>query len=151
VSNGTRRSGRHAPVMHRFNSMLSPMFKSAAPLGLYAATLCAAAQAPSAATLDLSLKTMNRALAGCRESYTQVYPGSQEPFIKPIVGADNYDKDLKSLDHAEAFTSFMLAHPDKVSGKMLVAVLSTSDDFSVGVGSTRSEVLRHNHRRADNA
>jgi hypothetical protein len=26
---------------------------------------------------------------------------------------------------------------------MLVAILSTSDDFSVGVGSTRSEVLRH--------
>jgi hypothetical protein len=40
------------------------------------------------------------------------------------VGAENYYKDLKSLDHAETFTSFLIAHPDKVSGKVLVAVLS---------------------------
>lgn len=100
------------------------MFKIVAPIaGLYVATLWAAAQAPSAATLSLSLKTMNKALAGCRESYTRVYPGLKEPLLKPIVGADNYDKDLKNLDHAEAFTSFLITHPDKMSGKMLVAVV----------------------------
>jgi hypothetical protein len=110
---------------------------------LCTASLCASAQAPSTATLSLSLKTMSKALAGCRESYTRIYPGMKEPFLKPIVGADNYNKDMLSLGHAEAFTSFLIAHPDKLSGKMLVAILSSSDDFSVGVGSTRSEVFRH--------
>jgi hypothetical protein len=90
------------------------MFKIVAPLvGFYAAMLCAVAQAPSAATLSLSIKTMNKALAGCREPYARVYPGSKEPLLKPIVGADNYDKDLKSLGHAAAYTTFMLAHPKR--------------------------------------
>jgi hypothetical protein len=103
----------------------------------------ASPQAPPAATLNLSLKTMSKALAGCRESYARVYAGTIGPFLRPIVGADNFDKDMLSLGHAEAYTSFLIAHPDKVSGKMLVALLSTSDDFSIGVGSTRAEVLRH--------
>lgn len=103
----------------------------------------ASAQAPPAATLNLSLKTMNKALVGCRESYIRVYSGTNRPFLLPIVGADNYNKDMLSLGHAEAFTSFLIAHPDKVSGKMLVTILLSADDFSVGVGSTRSEVLRH--------
>jgi hypothetical protein len=110
---------------------------------LCATCLCASAQAPSTATLSLSLKTIGKALAGCRESYTHVYPGTKGPFLRPIVGADNYDKDLVSLGHAETFTSFVIAHPDKTSGRVLVAILSSSDDFSIGVGSTRSEVLRH--------
>jgi hypothetical protein len=110
-----------------------------------AATACtyASAQAPSAATLNLSFKAMNRALAGCHESYTRIYAGDDGPLLKPIVGTDNYNKDLLSLEHAEDFTRYLIAHPDKVSGKLLVAILSSADDFSVGVGSTRAEVLRH--------
>jgi hypothetical protein len=39
---------------------------------LIAVSVPLAAQAPSTETLALSLKTMNKALSGCRESYTQV-------------------------------------------------------------------------------
>ena len=46
-----------------------------------------------------------------------------------------------SLEKAEKFSKFLIEHPDQIKGGMLVAILSTSDDFSVGVGSTRSEVL----------
>ena len=92
--------------------------------------------------LEPLAKDHEQSLGGMLESYTRVYPGTKGPFLKPIVGTDNYNKDMMSLGRAEAFTSFLLAHPDKLSGKMLVAILSTSDDFSVGVGSTRSEVLR---------
>jgi hypothetical protein len=130
----SRLRGWYAPCMLRPPHML---------VALCSVCLCASAQAPSTATMNLSLKTMSKALAGCRESYTRVYPGTNEPFLRRIVGEDNYNKDMLSLGHAEAFTSFLIAHPDKLSGKMLVAILSTSDDFSVGVGSTRSEVLRH--------
>lgn len=49
---------------------------------------------------------------------------------------------MKSLDRAESLTNFLVAHPDQITGKALVAILSTSDDFSVGVGSTQSEILR---------
>jgi len=44
-------------------------------------------------------------------------------------------------NHAEKITNFLVAHPDKTSGKALVAILSTADDFSVGVGSTRAAIL----------
>ena len=86
-------------------------------------------------------------LYGGRPRYQRILytclPRYKGPFLKPIVGTDNYNRDMMSLGRAEAFTTFLLAHPDKLSAKMLVAILSTSDDFSVCVGSTRSEVLRH--------
>jgi hypothetical protein len=47
-----------------------------------------------------------KALAGCHESYTRVYGG---PILKPIVGTDNYNKDVLSLGHAEAYISFLIA------------------------------------------
>jgi hypothetical protein len=86
---------------------------------------------------------MSKALAGCRESYTRVYPGDNEPFLKPIVEADNYDKQVAVLGSAEKATNFLIAHPEKITGMILIAVLSSTDDFSVGVGSTKAEVIRH--------
>jgi hypothetical protein len=103
----------------------------------------ALAQTPSADTMRLSVRTMSKALAGCRESYTRVYSGDSEPLLMAIVGTDNYEKDLTSLERAQNFANVLIAHPDKLSGKLLVAILSTSDDFSIGVGSTRAEALRH--------
>jgi hypothetical protein len=61
--------------------------------------------------------------------------------LKLVVGAGGYDKDMMSLGRAEKFTKFLIEHPDQIKGGMLVAILSTSDDFSVGVGSTRAEIL----------
>jgi hypothetical protein len=58
-----------------------------------------------------------------------------------VVGKDNYEKDLVSLGHAEKITNFLIVHPNRTSGKALVLILSTSDDFSVGVGSTRAAIL----------
>jgi hypothetical protein len=104
-------------------------------------SLSANAQFPSSDTLALSLRTMSKALAGCREVYTRVERGTTEPLMTHVVGKDNYDKDLESLGHAEKITNFLIAHPDKTSGKTLVAILSTADDFSVGVGSTRAAIL----------
>jgi hypothetical protein len=100
-----------------------------------------AAQAPSTETLLLSLKTMNKAFAGCRETYMRPKEGSAEPLLKEVIGAENYGKDIASLDHAEKITTFLVAHPSQISGKALVLILSTSDDFSVGVGSTRASIL----------
>src|ERR1017187_6207701 len=101
-----------------------------------------AAQAPSIDTLALSLKTMRKALSGCRESYTRVQPGASAPLVKLAIGADAYDKDLKSLDEAKKFSDSLVANPSRITGQALVAVLSTSDDFSVGVGSAQSDILR---------
>jgi hypothetical protein len=84
---------------------------------------------------------MSKALAGCREVYTRVDRGTAEPLMMHVVGKDNYEKDLVSLGHAEKITNFLIAHPDKTTGKALVLILSTSDDFSVGVGSTRAAIL----------
>jgi hypothetical protein len=108
---------------------------------LLAATLSSSAQAPSKDTIVLSLKTMNKALSGCRMTYAQRKENSTEPLLRNIIGSENYDKDLMSLGHAEKITSFLIAHPDQISGKSLVMILSTSDDFSVGVGSTRAAIL----------
>lgn len=101
-----------------------------------------AAQAPSTETLALSLKTISKALSGCRESYTMVQPGTSAPLVKLVIGAEPYDKDLKSLDEATKFTDFLVANPSHITGQALVGVLSTSDDLSVGVGSTQSDILR---------
>ncbi len=106
-----------------------------------AATLPAFAQVPSKETLILSLKTMNKALSGCRTTYTQPTDNSTQPLLRTIIGPENYDKDLMSLGHAEKLTSFFIAHPEQITGKSLVMILSTSDDFSVGVGSTRAAIL----------
>ena len=100
------------------------------------------AQPPSTETIILSLKTMNKSLAGCRESYKLVATGTSAPLIKLVIGADSYNKDLESLDGAEEFVSLLIEHPNRITGKGLVAVLSTSDDFSIGVGSAESEILR---------
>lgn len=108
---------------------------------LLTCSLSANAQSPSSDTLTLSLRTMSKALAGCREVYTRVDRGTTEPLMMHVVGKDNYEKDLVSLGHAEKITNFLIAHPDKTSGKALVLILSTSDDFSVGVGSTRAAIL----------
>jgi hypothetical protein len=84
---------------------------------------------------------MSKALAGCREVYTRVERGTTEPLMRNVVGKENYEKDLVSLGHAEKVTNFLIAHPDRTSGKALVLILSTSDDFAVGVGSTRAAIL----------
>jgi len=109
---------------------------------LIAVCMPVAAQAPTSETLTLSLKTMSKALSGCRESYTLVQPGASAPLIKLVIGADPYYRDLKSLDEAKRFADFLIANPSRITGKALVAVLSTSDDFSVGAGSTESDILR---------
>ncbi len=100
-----------------------------------------AQNAPPSEALVLSLKTVNKALAGCRETYTRVQPGATSPLLKLLVGAEGYDKTMMSLDRAEKFSKFLIDHPDQIKGGMLVAILSTSDDFSVGIGSTRFEIL----------
>jgi hypothetical protein len=97
------------------------------------------ASAPS--TLTLSLKTMGKALAGCRVSYERVQTGTKIPLVKAIIGASDYEKDMTSLSHAETFVNVMAAHPERVSGKSLVAALSSTDDFYAGVGSTRLAIL----------
>ncbi len=108
---------------------------------LLTCSLSANAQSPASDTLTLSLRTMSKALAGCREVYTRVDRGTTEPLMRKVVGKENYEKDLVSLGHAEKITNFLIAHPDRTSGKALVLILSTSDDFSVGVGSTRAAIL----------
>jgi hypothetical protein len=64
--------------------------------------------------------------------------------FQELLGRDDYNKDIASLGHAERFTDFLIAHPDKISGSFLVMILSTSDDFAVGLQSTQTEILRHN-------
>jgi hypothetical protein len=113
------------------------VFLMLAALGSHAV----AQEAPSSETLVLSLKTLSKALAGCRETYTWARPRAASPLLKSIVGADGYYKTMVSLDGAEKFTKFLIEHPDQIKGGMLVIILSTSDDFSVGVGSTRTEIL----------
>jgi hypothetical protein len=111
-------------------------------VALVALSLSANAQTfPSTETIVLSLKTVSKALAGCREVYTWVQPGATSPLLKLVVRADGYNRTLMSLEKAEKFSRFLIEHPDQIKGGMLVAILSTSDDFSVGVGSTRTEVL----------
>lgn len=63
------------------------------------------------------------------------------PILKLVLRASDYDKELRNLDLAEGITNGLIAHPDRISGKTLVAILSTMDDVSVGAGSTRFEVL----------
>jgi hypothetical protein len=100
------------------------------------------AQMPSTDSVSLSLKAVSKALANCRDSYTRVHSGAQEPLVKPMIGTENYDRDVKSLSYAESSTFELLTYPHKLSGRALVGILSTMDDFSVGVGSTRAEILR---------
>lgn len=60
-----------------------------------------------------------------------------------MLGRDDYNKDISSLDHAQRFSDFLIAHPEKISGAILVMILSTSDDFALGLQSTQTEILRH--------
>jgi hypothetical protein len=101
----------------------------------------AQSKAPDPATLTLSLKTLSKALAGCRTSYLRVQNGTNIPFLKTTIGATDYEKDMTSLTHAETFVNVMAAHPERVTGKSLVATLSSTDDFYAGVGSTRLAIL----------
>jgi hypothetical protein len=100
-------------------------------------------QRPSTEVLSLSLRTIGKALTGCRESYIYQLPNSSKPFLESVVTLDEYQADLRSLNYAQSFISAAIARPEKLTGRILVAILSLSDDFSVGVGSTRVEVLRH--------
>jgi hypothetical protein len=69
--------------------------------------------------------------------------GSTEPLLVKVIGRDDYQKDLQNLGRAETIVNALIANPKKVSGQTLVAILTTSDDFSIGVGSSRAELLRH--------
>jgi hypothetical protein len=106
--------------------------KSSCPVVFFLLMMSAVAQAqaPSDEMLTLSLRTMNKALVACKESYSV-------PLVKSTVGVENYNKDMKSLNMALKLSDFLIAHPNQVTGKTLVAILSTADDFQVGVGSTR--------------
>jgi hypothetical protein len=61
---------------------------------LLTCSLSANAQSPASETLTLSLRTMSKALAGCREVYTRADRGTTEPLMRNVVGKDNYEKDL---------------------------------------------------------
>ena len=104
-------------------------------------SLCYAQPAPATSTLILSLKTISKALAGCREVYTRKSIGTPKPILQLVLQPDDYDKEMKSLDTAEGITKGLLARPERLNGKLLVAILSTMDDVSVGAGSTRFELL----------
>jgi hypothetical protein len=124
--------------------MLASMLRTLGLLVMLCASVMrSTGQSPSTETLHLSLKTMSKALDGCHTSYLRIYPGSSTPLLKTVLGPDDYNKDLMSMGTAERLVNALISHPDKVTGKTLVMILSTSDDFSVGVGSTRAELLRH--------
>lgn len=110
---------------------------------IMAVCLPAVAEAPSTATLVLSLKTISKALAGCRQVYETKKSNSSIPLIKAAIGSDPYDRDMQSLTAAEKLTNGLIQNPGKITGRFLVAILSTSDDLSVGIGSTRMELLRN--------
>jgi hypothetical protein len=103
--------------------------------------LAQSSPAPAPATIALSLRTVSKALAQCREVYTETSTGTSTPILKLVLSAENYGKDMKVLREAELFTNTLIAHPERTTGKALVAILSTMDDVSVGAGSTRFEVL----------
>jgi hypothetical protein len=63
--------------------------------------------------------------------------------FQELLGHDNYNKDITSLGHAQRFTEFLIAHPEKNSGGFLVMIMSTADDFALGLQSTQTEILRH--------
>ena len=101
------------------------------------------AQAPSASTLDLSLRTMSKALDSCRIAYTRVFPGAREPLVKRIIGEADYKLDLLALSRADSIAKGLISRPSSMSGRALVALVSSSDDFSVGVSTSRTEIIRH--------
>jgi|SRR5579875_4019323 len=51
--------------------------------------------------------------------------------FEELLGRDDYNKDISSLQHAQLFTDILIAHPDRISGTVLVMILSTSDDFAL--------------------
>jgi hypothetical protein len=63
--------------------------------------------------------------------------------FQELLGPDDHNKDIFSLDHSQKFTDFLIAHPNQVSGAILVMILSSSDDFALGLQSTQTEILRH--------
>jgi hypothetical protein len=71
----------------------------------------------------------------------RVQNGTAVPLVKVVTGAADYEKDMASLKHAETFVNAMVAHPESVTGKALVATLSSTDDFYAGVGSTGLAIL----------
>ncbi len=107
------------------------------------AGLSAAAQTPSPDAIAVSLKTMNKTLASCKVTYTRVLPGHKDPMFQELLGKENYSKDVSSLDHALKFGEFLISNPGKISGGLLVMIMSTSDDFAVGLQSTQTEILRN--------
>jgi len=96
---------------------------------------------PTSSEITLSLKVMQKALANCRDKYSQKRLGESDPLAKLVIGSEGYANDLKTLETAQTFISAMLDDPSRISGQGLVAVLSTSDDFARGAASTQSEIL----------
>jgi hypothetical protein len=90
---------------------------------------------PSNETIALSLRTMNKALNVCNKTYADY------PEIAKIVGPKDSAKDKSVREMATKVSDFLASHPDQISAKGLVMVFSTSDDVSVGVGSSRTELL----------
>lgn len=101
----------------------------------------AQAQAPSTETLTLSLRTISKALAVCRGTYTQFRPGTTVSVIKRVLGTGSYEKDMSALGSAEKLTDALIESPERISGQALVMVLSLSDDFAIGAASTQTDLL----------
>ncbi len=80
-------------------------------------SLCRAQATPDTATLTPSLKTISKALAGCREVYTRKAVGTSKPILKLVLQPNDYDMEMKSLELAEGFTNRLLAHPDRMTRK----------------------------------
>ncbi|HEY5177614.1 MAG TPA: hypothetical protein VII95_18830 [Terriglobales bacterium] len=89
----------------------------------------------------ISLKVMQKALANCHERYSVKRHGESEPLAKLVIGSEGYEGDLNGLEVAEKLISGMIADPSKISGRGLVAALSTSDDFARGAASTQGAIL----------
>ncbi|HVW08802.1 MAG TPA: hypothetical protein VHC90_09480 [Bryobacteraceae bacterium] len=96
---------------------------------------------PSTETLVLSLKTMSKALATCRDSYTKVLPPYSVPLIQQILGAKDYASDMDTIDQAEKITNALVASPGKITGQFLVLVLSMSDDVYIHATGTQNQLL----------
>ena len=96
---------------------------------------------PSAAVLNSSLRTIKKAVASCSDVYTHMEPGNKTPTLQRVLSDENYKKDMLNLRHSVEFTDGLLAHPQIISGRFLVTLLSVLDDLSVSAGSSRFEVV----------
>ncbi len=89
-----------------------------------------------------SLKTMGKALNGCREVYTRKGVHSDVPFLQVVAGKEAYDSAMTILTTAEQLTNGILRRPEeRMAGSYLVAGLSTVYRFSILSGAMRGEIL----------